>query len=413
VTEPGPAGDEPDGRLRRYAELVLGVGCNVRPGQQLFVSASLAHAPLVHVLVELAYRRGASYVQVLYEDEHVKRALIAAGPDTALEFSPGFAKRFIEDAAEARAAFVAIRGDAEPDLFDGLDGERVGRARMVEVSDLISVTVSRRLINWTVIAFPVPGWARSVYGEPDVERLWEAVAYANRLDERDPVAAWETHLARLDERRAALDERRFDAIRFRGPGTDLTVGLLPASLWLGGATVTTSGIRHVANVPTEEVFTTPDWRRADGFVRATRPLSLVGSVVRDLELRFRDGRVVDVSASAGADVVRGEIALDDGACSLGEIALVDETSRVGRLDVVFNELLFDENAACHLAYGSAYANAVEGGEELDASELRDHGVNASSVHTDFMVGGPDVEVDGLDRSGAATPLLRENRWQLA
>src|SRR5262249_38077584 len=162
--------------------------------------------------------------------------------------------------------------------------------------------------------------------------------------------------------------------------------------WLGGATVTTSGIRHVANVPTEEVFTTPDWRRADGFVRATRPLSLVGSVVRDLEVRFRDGRIVEVRASAGADVVRGEIALDAGACSLGEIALVDETSRVGQIDVVFNELLFDENAACHLAYGSAYANAVDGGEELESGELRENGVNASIVHTDFMVGGPEVEV---------------------
>ena len=399
-------------RLARYAELALRVGCNLQPGQQLFVSASLDHAPLVRAATVAAYRLGAEYVQVLYEDEHVKRAMIADAPDEALEFSPGFAKRFIEDATAARAAFLAIRGDAEPELFDGLDGERVGRARMIEVSEITSTTVSRRLINWCVVAYPNPGWARSVFGEPDVERLWNAVAFVNRLDEDDPVAAWEAHLGRLEERREALDERRFDAIRFRGPGTDLTVGLLPGSRWLGGATITTFGVRHVPNLPTEEVFTTPDWRRADGFARATRPLSLIGSVVRDLELRFQGGRIVDVRASSGADVVRSETALDEGACSLGEVALVDESSRVGRLDVVFNELLFDENAACHLAYGSAYANAVEGAEELENDELRERGVNASSVHTDFMVGGPEVEVDGLDARGAATPLLRDNRWQL-
>jgi aminopeptidase len=402
-----------DERLARYAELALRVGCNLQPGQQLFVMASLDHAPLVRAATEVAYRNGAEYVQVLYEDEHVKRALIENGPEAALEFSPGFAKRFMEDAAAERAAFLAIRGDAEPDLFDGLDGERVGRARMIEVSEITSAIVSRRLINWCVVAYPNPGWAQSVFGEPDVERLWEAVAFVNRLDEEDPVAAWEAHLVRLDERRAALDERRFDAIRFRGPGTDLTVGLLPESLWLGGATVTTSGIRHVANLPTEEVFTTPDWRRADGFVRATRPLSLIGSVVHELELRLRDGRIVDVRAASGADIVRAETALDEGACSLGEIALVDESSRVGRLDMVFNELLFDENATCHLAYGSAYANAVEGAEQLENDALRGRGVNVSSVHTDFMVGGPEVEVDGLDANGAATPLLRENRWQLS
>ncbi|HEY2936980.1 MAG TPA: aminopeptidase [Gaiellaceae bacterium] len=401
-----------DERLARYAELALRVGCNLQPGQQLFIDASLDHAPLVRAATEAAYRLGAEYVQVLYEDEHVKRALIEYAPEASLEFSPGFAVRFAEDAAAAQAAFLAIRGDAEPDLFDDLDGERVGRARMIEVSEITATTVSRRLINWCVVAYPSPGWANSVFGEPDVERLWEAVAFVNRLDEEDPVAAWDAHLARLEERRAALDERRFDAIRFRGPGTELTVGLLAESRWLGGATLTTSGIRHVANLPTEEVFTTPDWRRADGFVRATRPLSLIGSVVRDLELRFRDGRIVDVRASSGADIVRAETALDEGACSLGEIALVDKSSRVGRLDVVFNELLFDENAACHLAYGSAYANAVAGAEALENDQLRERGVNASSVHTDFMVGGPEVEVDGLDESGAATPLLRDNRWQL-
>ena len=402
----------PDDRLSRYAELVLRVGCNLRHGQDLFLEGKIEHAEFVRELTESAYRLGATYVHVHYADEHVRHALIEHGPDEALSRSPGWMMRFFEEAAERKAALLAIRGEAEPELLADLDGERVGRAHMVELSMLVGRGIADRAFSWCLAAFPNPGWAKAVYGEPDVERLWRDVAFACRLDEPDPVAAWREHLTRLEERRRILDERGFDAIRFRGPGTDLTIGLLPESRWIGGSSFTSEGIEHVANLPTEEVYTTPDWRRVEGTVRASRPLTVEGRVIRDLELRFEGGRIVHVDASSGADVIRAQTALDEGACALGEVALVDGTSRIGELDVDFKELLFDENAACHLAYGIAYTDAVEGLDGVDQEELRHRGVNVSAVHTDFMIGGREVDVDGLDADGTATPILRANVWQL-
>jgi aminopeptidase len=401
-----------DDRLQRYAELVLRVGCNLQPGQELFLEAKVEHIDFVRCATVTAYRLGATYVHVHYSDEHVRRALIEHAPDEALSRSPGWLMRFFGEAAERKAALLAIRGEAEPELLADLDGERVGRARMVDLNLLTGQAISDRAFNWCIAAYPNPGWAQAMYGEPDVERLWRDVGYACRLDEPDPVAAWQDHLDRLEERRRVLTERRFDAVRFHGPGTDLTVGLLPGSRWIGGATLTAEGIRHVANFPTEEVFTTPDWRRAEGTIAASRPLTLDGTVVRDLVFRFEDGRIVEATASSGEDVIRAQIAIDEGACSLGEVALVDAASRIGELGLDFKELLFDENAACHLAYGVAYTDAVDGIEGVARDDLRERGVNVSSVHTDFMVGGPEVDVDGLDDRGNATPILRRNVWQL-
>jgi len=401
-----------EGRLERYAELAVRVGANLQPGQPLVVVAQLEHAPLARAIARAAYEHGASYVDVHYGDAHVKRAMIERGPDEALTHTPAWMLTRMRDMNQHEGALVAITGDPEPELLNDLDGERVGKARPIELAKANSKQINERLANWTIVSYPTEGWATAVFGEPDVERLWEAVEFATRLDEPDPVAAWEEHMARLDERAQLLNERAFDAVRFRGPGTDLTVGLLPVSRWRAARFTTAWGLEHVPNMPTEEVFATPDWRRTEGAVRSTRPLGVLGATVRDLEIRFEAGKAVEVRASAGADVVRGQLATDEWAPYLGEVALVDGTSRVGRTGLTFMDTLFDENATCHIAYGDGVVFATEGVDALNAEERRERGVNSSAIHTDFMIGGPEVEVDALDADGKATPLLRDDIWQL-
>jgi aminopeptidase len=401
-----------DERLERYAELAVRVGANLQPGQPLSVIGLVEHAPLARAVARAGYRHGASYVDVQYSDTNVKRALIQYGPEEALTHTPAWMLTRVHDLNDHRGALVAITGDPEPDLLSDLDGERVGKARPLELAKANSTQINEQLANWTIVSYPTVGWAKAVFGEPDVERLWTAVGFATRLDEPDPVAAWQKHMARLDERARVLNERTFDAIRFRGPGTELTVGLLPASRWRSASFTTAWGLGHVPNMPTEEVFTTPDLRRTEGTVRSTRPLGLLGTTVRDLELRFERGRVVEVRASAGADVVRGQLATDEWAPYLGEVALVDGSSRVGQTGITFRDTLFDENATCHIAYGDAVMFATEGLAGLSAEERRAQGVNGSAVHTDFMIGGPEVDVDALGADGQATPLLRGDVWQL-
>ncbi|HEY3181276.1 MAG TPA: aminopeptidase, partial [Gaiellaceae bacterium] len=304
-----------------------------------------------------------------------------------------------------RGAAIATTGDPEPDLMTDLDGERVGRARMKRLSEIWMGHMHAALVNWTGVAFPNEGWAQQIFGEPDVERLWEAVAFCTRLDEPDPVAAWQEHMSRLERRAAAVNALELDALRFRGSGTDLTIGLLERSRFACALFETADGVRYVPNMPTEEVFTTPDLRRTEGVVRSTQPLALLGQTVRGLELCFEDGRIADVQAETGADVVRGQLETDESGRFLGEVALVDGTSRVGQTGLNFFDTLYDENATCHIAYGFGIPEGVEG-------EPGGDGFNVSTIHTDFMIGGPEVEVDGVARDGRTIPLLREDVWQL-
>jgi aminopeptidase len=398
-------------RIDAYADLIVRIGANVQPGQTFFVNALPEHVDLARALARSGYRAGASYVDVRYSDPHVQHARIALAAEDTLTHSPDWAVDRA-DASEG-AALAAIAGEAEPELYADLDQERVGKTRPVTVIEHAVKIQNARAVNWTIAAYPNAGWAEQVFGEPDVERLWEAVAMAVRLDEADPVEAWREHTRRMRARCAQLDALALDALHFDGPGTNLTVGLLPESRWVGGGTETRDGIAHVPNLPTEEVFTVPDWRRTEGTVRATRPLALGGTIVRDLELTFANGDAVEVVASSGADAVRGQLDTDEFARRLGEVALVDGTSRVGQTGITFFNTLFDENATCHLAWGSAIMLSAPGLAGLTPDETRERGANVSNVHTDFMVGGPEVAVDGITRDGNRVPILREDVWQLS
>jgi aminopeptidase len=405
-----PAVTAADERLETYAKLAVQVGLNLQPGQTLGINALIEHAPLVRAIARQAYEGGARYVDVLYSDQHVRRAHIVQAADDRLGYSPPWLVSRLRELGEIGGALVAITGNPEPELYADLDGERVGKARMREVAEE-SLKLTDGLCNWTIVAYPNAGWAETVFGEPDVERLWDAVGAAVRLDEADPVAAWRDHIARLQQRAQSLNERRFDHLRYRGPGTDLSIGLHPDSRWQA-ALDESRGIKHVANMPTEEVFTTPDARRVDGTVRSTLPLQIQGNIIRGLEVRFEGGRVAEIHAESGEEVMRTHAATDDGAARLGEVALVDGHSRVGQTGLVFYDTLFDENASSHIALGASIVQAIPGAAEQTADERHARGVNHSSIHTDFMIGSPELEVDGVDAHGEAVPILRHGDWQL-
>jgi aminopeptidase len=401
-----------DGRLDDYAELIVRVGANVQPGQQVYVSANVTHAPLVRAVARAAYRAGARHVQPFYDDPHILRAQIVDGSPDALGYAPPQLVEWTRTWRQEHPATIRLTGDPEPELLSDLDPDLVGRSRNRELRAVNLQIALAGDTNWAIAAYPNEGWATAVFGEPDVERLWEAVAQATRLDAPDPVAAWEEHLDELESRTRALDERGFDAVRLRGPGTDLTIGLIRGATWASGAATSSFGVRHVPNIPTEEVFTSPDRNRAEGVVRSTLPLHVGGTVVRDLELRLAGGRIVDVEASAGRGVIEQQLATDEGAHHLGEVALVDGESPVRRTGLVFLDTLFDENATCHLAFGQALPFVVPDVPQDDHAALAARGVNYSGIHTDFMVGGPDVEVDGLTADGSAVPIIRNETWQL-
>ena len=398
-------------RLAEYARLTVRVGLNLQPGQVLAVNALLEHAPLARAVAKEAYAAGAQFVDVFYVDQHVRRVHIQSAPEESLDWSPPWLVKRMKSLGETGWALLGISGNPEPEVFADLDGGRVGRARMSEVTKA-SLELTEGLCNWSIVACPTKGWAQTVFGEPDVDRLWDAVASAVRLDEDDPVAAWQAHIDSLRERAAALNSRRFDSIRYCGPGTDLTIGLHSDGSWLA-ACEEIRGIRYVPNMPTEEVFTMPDARRADGTVRATYPLQIQGTIVRGLEVRFENGRAVDVKADEGEELMRTHIASDEGSAHLGEIALVDSSSRVGKTGIVFFDTLFDENAASHIAFGAGIMQAVEGAMALSPDERRTRGVNHSSIHTDFMIGSRELDISGVDKGGSETPILKAGDWVLS
>jgi aminopeptidase len=397
-----------DSRLPRLADLAVTLGANVQPGQIVTVGADHGQFELARAIADSAYRRGAVFVDVQYFDPYVKRARIAHAPSDTLNFVPSWYSYRMRAIGTERAARISLAGPTTTGLLDDLDQDRSGRDQLPFVKEILDV-ISDRTTNWTVVPCPSMSWAQLAHPDlpPDeaFDLLWEEIAHVCRLDEPDPVAAWDERADALSAAAERLNERRFDALHFGGPDTDLTIGLLPTSTFHAARDVTVDGIVHLANLPTEEVYATPDPQRADGHVRSTKPLVLAdGTIIRGLEVRFEGGRAVEIDAERGAGVMRGRAAFDEGASRLGEVALVDREGRVGRLGTVFYDTLLDENAASHIALG-------DGSDEgLSVEDRRRR--NRSSIHIDFMIGSDEVAVTGITREGERVPVLREGSWQL-
>jgi aminopeptidase len=396
-----------DAIIDRYADLIVGFGANVQPDQIVGVSSEIGKEPLTRAIAASAYRRGARFVDGVYFDPYVKRQRLLYAAEDTLEFVPPWYGERLLELSEHRAATVALTGSTTPGLFEDLDPGRAGRDRLPALKETGQVVNARR-VNWTASPCPSVGWARAVHPGLDapaaLERLWEQIAHVCRLDTEDPVKAWQGRIQMLSGAAERLTAHRFDALHFEGPGTDLRIGLMPSSRWIAARFSTAAGIVHMPNLPTEEVFTTPDPLRVDGMVRSTKPLVLTGTTVRGLELRFAGGRAVEICADTGQDVLRTLVSSDDGAARLGEVALVDGQGRIGPLNTVFYDTLLDENAASHIALGTGFEFAV-------AEEDRP-AVNQSAIHVDFMIGGDDVAVTGIGVDGDRVPVLRGGVWQI-
>jgi len=397
-----------DALLRRYAALIVEVGANVQAGQTVWIVAEPRAALLARLVAAAAYERGALFVDPWYFDPHVKRIRLERAAEETLDFVPSWYGRRLVDLGAGHGVRISITPQIPPGLLASVDPARAGRDALPALAENFDV-INAKTTNWTVVPWPTPEWARLVHPGVDddtaMARLWEQLVFVLRLDEPDPAAAWHARLAQLHEAGKRVDAHRFDALRFEGPGTDLTVGLLPTSRFSSETPgmQTVDGIVHAPNLPTEEIATSPDPLRTDGVVTATKPLDVGGTVIRDLRVRFEGGRAVEIEGD-GAEALRAHAAKDEGASRLGEVALVDREGRIGKTGTVFYNTLLDENAASHVALGNAYAISV--GEE-------DRGrINTSAIHIDFMIGSDDVAVTGVQADGAEVPVLRGGAWQV-
>jgi len=402
-------------KLDLLAEVAVRVGLGLKAGQELVMTASLDAVPLARRITEQAYRAGATLVTTLYTDDEAALMRYHFAPDASFDHAAKWLYDGMGAAFKSGAARLAITG-GNPALLSNEDSAKVGRAnRAVSQAYRPALElITRHAINWTIVASATPAWAASMFPEdaPEValEKLWDAIFQTTRINTEDPVAAWKTHDAGLQKRAALLNEKRYSALRYRGPGTDFTLGLADDHLWLGGGTTAGNGLYCIPNMPTEEVFTTPHKDRADGTVTATKPLSHQGTMIEGIHVRFENGRIVEARASRGQDVLQRLIDTDDGARRLGEVALVPHSSPIAASGMLFLNTLFDENAASHIALGQAYSSCLRNGDKLTPEELAAKGANDSLIHVDWMIGSERLDIDGITAADVAEPLMRKGEW---
>jgi len=402
-------------KLDRLAEVAIRVGLGLASGQELVMTATLDTLPLVRRITEQAYKAGASLVTTVLSDEESQLLRYRYAPNESFDYTAGWLYEGIANAFRGGAARLAVAG-GNPSLLSQEDPEKVGRAnRAVSKAYRPALElITRHDINWTIVAAATPAWAATVFPDLKAEgalaRLWDAIFAASRVDAADPVAAWKAHDAGLHRRADLLNQNRFSALHFKAPGTDLKVGLADDHVWLGGGMTAHNGRYCIPNMPTEEVFTTPHKDRVEGTVTSTKPLSHQGTMIEGIKVRFEGGRVVEVKADRGQEVLQRMIDTDDGARRLGEVALVPHSSPIAQSGLLFSNTLFDENAACHIALGQAYSTCLKNGDKLNPEELAKLGANESLIHVDWMIGSGKMDVDGIAAAGEAEPLIRQGEW---
>ncbi|HVU46419.1 MAG TPA: aminopeptidase [Terracidiphilus sp.] len=402
-------------KLDLLAEVAVKVGLGLQPGQELVMTATLDSVPLARRITEQAYRAGASLVTTLFTDEEATLMRYRHARDESFDHAAKWLYDGMGEAFKSGSARLAIAG-SNPALLSNEDPAKVGRAnRAVSQAYRPALElITRHAINWTIVASATPAWAAALFPneaqEAALAKLWELIFSTSRINTDDPVSAWKAHDANLQKRAAYLNGKRYAALKYRGPGTDFTLGLADDHLWLGGGTTAGNGIYCIPNMPTEEVFTTPHKDRADGTVTATKPLSHQGTMIEGIQVRFEKGRIVEARASRGQEVLEKLIDTDEGARRLGEVALVPHSSPIAQSGQVFLNTLFDENAASHIALGQAYSSCLIEGDKLTPEQLAAKGANDSLIHVDWMIGSGALDIDGVTAAGTAEPLMRQGEW---
>lgn len=402
--------------LAKYADLIVRVGLNIQPGQRLMIlNAPLDSAPLTRLVAARAYDMGARLVIVTYADEQINLIRFQHAPrDSFAEFPEYFAQG-LEQHIQQGGALLSILAQ-DPDLLKDQDPALIATMQKSAQQHTLPAMqlLSHNAVNWCVVSLPVPAWAAKVFPDlppqQQMEHLWDAILRVCRVDQPDPVASWQQHVVDLAARADYLNGKQYSALHYTAPGTDFTVGLPEGHIWTSGQSTSENNIRFTANIPTEEIFTLAHRERAEGVVRASRPLSYAGTLVKDFSLTFRDGRVVDFSAAQGGDTLRELLDTDEGARRLGEVALVPASSPISHSGILFYNTLFDENAASHLAVGKAYNFTLQNGEKMDEDAFAAAGGNNSLTHVDFMIGSEEMDVDGIRAGGGKEPVMRKGEW---